>query len=241
MEKYEAATKYFEEKEYDKCIILLEEVEPLLRGKKEGEKGQFTIARAYYETKQYEMASFTFKSFYETYPRSEWAEEALYYHAYSLYNESPESELDQTPTLSAIQSIQAYLNTYPQSKRIEESNKVIRELRKKLEVKAYQNALFFYNSKNYKSAIQALGNFEKDYPDSDFIEEVSYKKLETSYEMAMQSIMSKQIARLQETISFYEEFKAKFPTSSYQKAVEEMYTSCEAKIAEIKKLDKKDN
>ncbi|MDX1905358.1 MAG: outer membrane protein assembly factor BamD, partial [Thermonemataceae bacterium] len=154
---------------------------------------------------------------------------------------SPESELDQTPTLSAIQSIQSYLNTYPQSKRVEESNSIIRELRKKLEVKAYQNALFFYNAKNYKSAIQALGNFEKDYPDSDFMEEVSFKKLETSYEMAMQSVMSKQTARLKETISFYEEFKAKFPNTTYSKEVENIYASSQKKIEEIKNLDKKDN
>ncbi|KOY84937.1 hypothetical protein AD998_01120 [bacterium 336/3] len=237
LEKYQAAINYYEKKEYNNTLILLEEIEPLLRGKKEGEKAQFVVANCYYKLKQYEMASYNFKRFYETYPRSEWAEESLYFHAYALYNQSPESELDQTPTLSAIQSIQSYLNSYPQSKRIEEANGIIKELRSKLELKAYQNALLFYNTQNYKAAIQSLANFEKDYSDSDFIEEVSYKKFETEYNLARQSIVSKKIARFNEAIVFYEEYKYKYPNGKYLKDAKNLYESCLKQIEEIKKLD----
>jgi outer membrane protein assembly factor BamD len=235
--KYEAAVNYYEKKDYSKSLILLEDIEPLVKGTKEAEKVQFLLANCYYKTKQYELASFQFKKFYETYPRSEWAEECLYLHAYALYNQSPESELDQTPTLSAIQSIQAYLNSYPQSKRIEEANGIIKELRSKLEMKAYQNALLFYNTQNYKAAIQALANFEKDYPDSDFMEEVSYRKLETAYNLARQSILSKKVARLNEAITFYEEYKYKFPNGKYLKDSQDIYETCVRQINEIKKLD----
>ncbi|GAB4133113.1 MAG: outer membrane protein assembly factor BamD [Raineya sp.] len=239
IKKYEAAIEYYEKKQYDKTLILLEEVEPLLRGKKEGEKAQFITAQSYYKTKQYEMASYTFKRFYETYPRSEWAEEALYMHAYSLYNQSPESELDQKPTLEAIQSIQAYLNAYPQSKRIEEANSIIKELRSKLELKAYQNALVFYKNSNYKAAIQTMSNFEKDYPDSDFMEEVMYKKLETAYNLARQSIASKQIPRLIETLAIYEEYKYKFPQSRYIKDANNIAEATNKQLAELRKIDTK--
>lgn len=239
LKKYEAAIAYYEKKHYDKTLILLEEIEPLLRGKKEGEKAQFLTAQCYYKTKQYEMASYSFKKFYETYPRSEWAEECLYMHAYSLYNQSPESELDQKPTLEAIQSIQVYLNAYPQSKRIDEANNIIKELRSKLELKAYQNALVFYKNSNYKAAIQTMTNFEKDYPDSDFMEEVMYKKLETSYNLARQSIASKQMLRLSETIAFYEEYKYKFPESKYLKDATNIFEASNKQLAELKKLDAK--
>lgn len=241
LKKYEAAIDYYEKKHYDKALILLEEIEPLLRGKKEGEKAQFLTAQCYYKTKQYELASYSFKRFYETYPRSEWAEECLYMHAYSLYNQSPESELDQKPTLEAIQSIQTYLNTYPQSKRIEEANNIIKELRSKLELKAYQNAMVFYKNSNYKAAIQTFSNFEKDYPDSDFMEEVMFKKLETLYNLARQSIVSKQVARLNETLSFYEEYKYKFPESKYLKDASAIAEAARKQIAELKKLDNPDN
>lgn len=237
LKKYEAAITYYEKKHYDKTLILLEEIEPLLRGKKEAEKAQLLTAQAYYKTKQYEMASYSFKKFYETYPRSEWAEEALYMHAYSLYNQSPESELDQKPTLEAIQSIQVYLNAYPQSKRIEEANNIIKELRSKLELKAYQNALVFYKNSNYKAAIQTITNFEKDYPDSDFMEEVMYKKLETSYNLARQSIASKQVTRLAETMVIYDEYKYKFPESKYIKDANNISEAVKKQLAELKKLD----
>jgi len=239
LKKYEAAVTYYEKKHYDKTLILLEEIEPLLRGKKEGEKAQFLTAQCYYKTKQYEMASYSFKKFYETYPRSQWAEECLYMHAYSLYNQSPESELDQKPTLEAIQSIQVYLNAYPQSKRIEEANNIIKELRGKLELKAYQNALVFYKNSNYKAAIQTISNFEKDYPDSDFMEEVMYKKLETYYNLARQSIASKQILRLTETLAVYEEYKYKFPESKYLKDANNIAEAASKQLAELKKIDVK--
>lgn len=237
IKKYEAAIAYYEKKHYDKTLILLEEIEPLLRGKKEGEKAQFLTAQCYYKTKQYEMASYTFKKFYETYPRSEWAEECLYMHAYSLYNQSPESELDQKPTLEAIQSIQMYLNAYPQSKRIEEANNIIKELRSKLELKAYQNALVFYKNSNYKAAIQTMNNFEKDYPDSDFMEEVMFKKLETSYNLARQSIVSKQITRLMETLAIYEEYKYKFSKSKYLKDADDIAEAANKQLAELRKVE----
>jgi len=237
LEKYQAAINYYEKKQYSNALILLEEIEPLLRGKKEGEKAQFVVANCYYKIEQFEMASYNFKRFYETYPRSEWAEESLYLHAYSLYSQSPESELDQTPTLSAIQSIQSYLNSYPQSKRIEEANNIIKELRSKLELKAYQNALLFYNTQNYKAAIRSLANFEKDYPDSDFVEEVSFKKFETAYNLARQSIVSKKINRFNDAINFYEEYKYKFPNSKYLKDAQNLYEVCVKQIEEIKKLD----
>jgi len=237
LKKYEAAITYYEKKHYDKTLILLEEIEPLMRGKKEGEKAQFISAQSYYKTKQYEMASHAFKKFYETYPRNEWAEECLYMHAYSLYNQSPESELDQKPTLEAIQSIQNYLNAYPQSKRIVEANNIIKELRSKLELKAYQNALVFYKNSNYKAAIKTISNFEKDYPDSDFMEEVMYKKLETSYNLARQSIASKQIVRLTETLAICEEYNYKFPESKYTKNANHIAETANRQLAELRKID----
>ncbi|MDW8297558.1 MAG: outer membrane protein assembly factor BamD [Raineya sp.] len=237
LEKYQAAVEYFEQKSYLKALALLEEVEPLLRGKKEYEKAQYLMAHAYFKNKEYEMASYTFKRLYETYPRSEWAEECLYMHAISLYNQSPESELDQKPTLEAIQSIQKYLNAYPQSPKIEEANKIIEELRAKLEKKAYDQALLYYKNSNYKAAIKAMTNFQKDFPDSAYMEEILYKRIESAYNLARESIFSKQKERLQETITLCEEYKDKFPQSKYLKAIEYVSASAIRQIAELNKVD----
>ncbi len=237
IEKYNAAIEYYEKKSYDKALILLEETEPLLRGKKEYEKAQYLMAQAYFKNKEYEMASYTFKRFYETYPRSEWAEECLYMHAFSLYSQSPESELDQKPTLEAIQSIQRYLNTYPQSSKTEEANKIIEELRSKLEKKAYEQALLYYKNSNYKAAIKAMTNFQKDFPDSAYMEEILYKRIESAYNLARESIFSKQKERLQETLELCDEYKDKFPQSKYLKEVQDISVSASRQISELNKVD----
>lgn len=237
IEKFNAAVEYYEKRSYDKAIVLFEEIEPLLRGRKEYEKAQYLTAQAYFHTHQYEMASYAFKRFYETYPRSEWAEECLYMHAYSLYAQSPESDLDQKPTIEAIQSIQQYLNTYPQSKRIDEASQIIEELRAKLEKKAYDQALLYYKNGNYKAAIKAMTNFQKDFPDSNYMEEVLYKRIESAYNLARESVFSKQKERLQETLEMCQEYQDKYPQSKYLKAVQDISQAATRQLNELHKIE----
>ncbi|MCS6796816.1 MAG: outer membrane protein assembly factor BamD, partial [Raineya sp.] len=129
------------------------------------------------------------------------------------------------------------LNAYPQSPKIEEANKIIEELRAKLEKKAYDQALLYYKNSNYKAAIKAITNFQKDFPDSAYMEEILYKRIESAYNLARESIFSKQKERLQETITLCEEYKDRFPQSKYLKAVEDVSVLAIRQIAELNKVD----
>jgi outer membrane protein assembly factor BamD len=188
---------------------------------------------------QYSLASFYFKRFYETFPRSKSAEEANYMYAYALFQDSPETNLDQTNTILAIASMQNFINSYPQSTRSDECTKIIKDLRAKLEVKAYEQAKLYYKTSNYKAAIVAFTNFQKDFSDSDYIEEISYRKIETSYNYAKQSVPSKQGVRYTDVVNFYQEFIEKYPQSKYVKTTTEMHTDCIKQLEEIKKIETK--
>jgi len=108
--KYNAALEYYEDEDYFRASALFEEIMPLVRGQQEGELAQFYYAYCNYYQKQYQLASYYFKSFYETYSRSEFAEEAEFMNAYSLYLDSPIYNLDQTSTIEAIQAMQVFIN-----------------------------------------------------------------------------------------------------------------------------------
>ena len=238
--RYRAAMEYYDNKDYYRASVLLEELLPIMRGRPEAEKAQFYFAYSYYYQKQYVLSAHYFQTFYELYTRSEYAEEALYMYAYSLYLDSPDYDLDQANTTEAIQAIQNFLNKYPESKYRDQATTLIDEMQVKLEEKSYQNAILYYKLQKYlegealKAALIAFENFQNDYPDSRYNEDISYMKIECAYRMARKSIRSKQLDRLQQAASFYLYFIDRFPQSPRIKDAENLYNDILADITKIK-------
>ncbi len=230
--KYDAALKYYNNKEYYKANVLLEEILPIIKGSRQSELAQFYYAYSYYYQQKYILAAHYFQTFYETYSRSEHAEEAMFMHAYALYQQSPSSNLDQQSTREAIQAIQVFMNKYPTSNYITEAQQIIDGLQYKLEVKAFDNAKLYYNLEQYEAAIISFDNFQSDYPDSKLNEEVGYYKVAAEFKLAEQSIKSKQKERYAATVKYYEDFVDKYPESKYMKEAGDFY---ESSLKEIKK------
>lgn len=221
--KYDAAIKYYEDHDYHRTILLLEEILPIIRGTQEAELGSFYFAYAHFYQKQYILSAYHFQEFVNIYGRSEYVLEASFMHAYSLYLQSPDYQLDQTSTYEAIAAMQNFINKYPASEYAPDADKIIDEMQVKLETKAYHKAKLYHKLRRYKSALVTFENFKKDYPDSDYNEEIAFLNIETAYNLATVSIPSKQEERYKKTITFYEEFVDKYPNSSYLKAAEEFY------------------
>jgi outer membrane protein assembly factor BamD len=225
-EKYQAAVNYYNKKDYNKSSLLFEEIIPLIQGTPEAERAQFYLANAHFRQRDYILSAHYFKKFYETYSRSDFAEEAMYLYAYSLYEDSPSYNLDQTNTYTAIEAMQNFINAYPGSKYKEKCNEIIAQLRAKLERKAYENAELYSKKEDYKAAVVAFENFQRNYPDSDYNERAAYLKLLNSYNLAKSSIESKKKERYEDTIEFYENFIDKFTGSKYLREAENIYAAC---------------
>jgi len=213
--KYEGAMKYYETKDYYRAIALFEEVLPVTRGKLEGEKAQFYYAYAHYNDAQYILSAHYFKTFYETYSRSEFANEAQFMYAYSLYQSSPIYNLDQTSTIEAVAAFQIFINRNADSKFVIEAGQIIHELQVKLETKAYHSAKLYHQIGMLNSAIVAFDSFAINYPDSKFNEELQFLKIESTYLMAQQSIPSKQKTRYKGVIKLYEEYIDDYPEGNF--------------------------
>lgn len=231
--KYDAALEYYEKKDYYRAVILFDQIMPYLRGSAEAELVQFYYAYAHYYQKQYLLASHYFKNFHDTYNRSEYAEEAYYMYGYSLYKQSPTYNLEQSSTVEAITAIQTFLNRYPRSKYRAEAIEIQAQLRLKLEKKAFENAKLYLTLGNLNSAMIALENFRKDFPDSMLSEDASYLLVEASYKYAKASILSKQKERYYDCIEHYEEFIDNYPGSKYLRDIQNYYSNS---IDQIEKL-----
>lgn len=240
--KYKAAVDYYKKKDFDKAGILFDEILPLMKGDSTQEMATYYQAYCDFNLGNYTLANAHFKKFYEVFSRSEYAEEAIYMSAYSLYKDSPNFNLDQTGTLTAINELQSYLNNYPDTKFKEECSNMIKELRKKLERKAYEKAKLYhqtspFNIASLKSSVIEITNFQRDFPDSDYNEEMAYLKVLAQFDLANSTIESKQKERFSDASKFYLELVDKYPNSSYLKVAEKMYEKSNKEVERIAKLE----
>ncbi|NBA87961.1 outer membrane protein assembly factor BamD [Emticicia sp. CRIBPO] len=245
-EKYKAAIEYYNKADYYKAGILLEEISPLLKGDSTAEKAQFYNAYCNYYQGQYQMSSYLFKTFYATYNNSPFAEEAYYMNAYSMFKDSPQYNLDQTSTLTAIDALQTFINTYPTSKYAESCNKDLKDLRFRLEQKAYEKAKLYYKTRqpsygglpNYKAAVVTIDNFRRDFPDSKYNEELAYIQLVSQHEYADLSVFRKQKERYDLVVKLYEGFIDKYPKSQYSKEVVRIFDQTQKSLDNVAKIEK---
>lgn len=226
--KYAAAVKYFKKGQYDKASILFEELLPILTGTDQQEIATFYQAYCDYHTGSYETANFHFKRFAETFARSEYYEESVYMSAYSLYKNSPDFNLDQSGTITAINELQSFINNNPDSKFRDEASDIIKSLRVKLERKGYEKAKLYlktsaFNVATLKSAVIEINNFQKEYPDSNYNEEMAYLKVQAQYNLAQSTIESKQKERFDEAIKYYQLLVDKYPQSNLLRKAEKLY------------------
>lgn len=237
-EKYRAALKYYEKQDYYRASTLLEELIPVLKGRPEAEKAQFYFAYTQFYQKSFPLSAFHFKSFVDTYPRSEFAEEATFMHAKSLYRDSPTFNLDQTSTFTAIEAIQDFLNRYPASKMKDEADKMYQELSAKVERKAFEGARLYASMRYYQAAVTAFNNFQRNFPSSHFNEEASYLKLEAQYNLAERSVPDKQRERFFDAVAYYQDLVDKYPNSKHLKDAENFFDKSSKQLEKIKDTPK---
>jgi outer membrane protein assembly factor BamD len=235
--KYEAATSYYEKKDYYRASVLFDQILPIVRGLPEGERVQFYLGYCQYYDKNYLFAAEYFKTFYETYGRSASAEEARYMYAYSLYLSSPGANLDQTESLNAMAAMQDFLNRFQNSSYRDKAAEVIMAIQVKLEKKGFENAKHYYRVRQYKAAITALENFTKSFPDSKFLEEAYFLVIDAEFQLAEQSILSKQKERYENVIEDYKNFIDKYPSSERLREAEKMYAESLEQLNRLKKIN----
>lgn len=232
--KYEAGLDYYSKKDYYHSAILFESILPIVRGLPEGEKVEFYLAYCQYNEKTYLLASDQFKTFYETYGRSQFAEEANFMYAYSLYASSPDHNKDQSSSIEAMNAMQVFLNKYPGSQFMSKAIEVIDVSQDKLEKKGFENAKQYLKLKMYKGAVVAFDDFKKNFPDSKYLEEAAYLKVVAEFELAEVSIPSKQFERYSATLDYYKELVDNFPNSPFLKEAQRFYSESQNQVNKFK-------
>ena len=216
---YQEGLKLYNKKEYAKALGLFETLISKYRGHDGAEDLFYYYAYANYKLKDYTSAAYNFKQFADTYPSNPKAEECRYLAAYCYYLDAPNFSLDQENTLKAIDRLQLFINLYPKSDRVAEANKLIQTLHSRLEEKAYANAKLYYVLMEYQSAVIAMNNALRDYPDTKYAEELQYLIVKAQYQYSFHSREDKQEDRYNQVITYSDQFTEQYPASKYLREV----------------------
>jgi outer membrane protein assembly factor BamD len=227
-EQYKMATKMYESKKFSKALRLFEKITPAYRGKPQMERIQFMVAQSNFNEKNYSIAGYYFDRFTKSYSKSSKVEEAAFLSAYSYKLASPVFSKDPTDTNKALEAFQTFINTYPDSPKLEEANKHYQEIRYKLQRKYFEIAKTYYTTaeydkRNYKAAIQAFDNLLSDYLGSEFKEEALYYRLKSAHDFVLKSTDRRKTERIKDAVEAYEKLKRNFPETKYLEDSDKMF------------------
>lgn len=244
-ELYNGANKYYQEGEYNKAIILYEKVLPVIKGSEKAEMAEYNYANCHFKTKRYIESAGYFNTFFKTYNRSALAEEALFMHAYSLYLDAPDYNLDQQSSREAVSAIQQFVSKFSTSASYERAMDMLKDLESRFEEKAYSEAEMYYRLKEglfpgdfYRACIINFQNFAKDFPESKRNEELAYRLVEVGYAYAKNSAFDKKEDRLNDALKFATNFYRKYPASGYLAEVKKFEEQTKEEVQAHSKLKK---
>ena len=216
------ARRAFEKKKYTQAATVLTDIVTTFKGTAKAEESLYLLALSHYENKDYFNSGAYFKTYYTRYPKGRYAEMARFYSGYGYYLDSPEPQLDQSGTITAIEELQAFLDYFPKSDKVPVAQQAIFELQDKLTLKELQNAQLYYNlgtymGNNYESAIIVARNAIKNYPYSKYKEDLEMLILKSRYQEADQSVEEKKADRFRDVVDEYYSFTNNWPDSHYRR------------------------
>lgn len=219
---YARALEYYEQEKWTRASTLFEGVHHYYIGTSREDSITFYNAHCKFKAHDFETASMLFDEFRRRFGRSAFIEDAEGMYALCYYRLSPGPTRDQTTTSKALIAINEFISRYPESDKVEAFREMNKELTERLHEKTYINAYTYYKIGRHKSAIVALRNALRTYPDSRFREEIMYLIVESSYQLASNSIADKQTDRYLAMLDSYLSFREEFPESKRMKKADKM-------------------
>jgi len=225
--KYQAALRYFNDKQYVKSQTLLDDVSAYYKGTERSEDVLAYLARSYMGQKAYESATSYYQAYIRNYPKGKYAPEAYFQVGHCRYLDSPDARLDQEITRKAIEAFTLFVELYPESPYAEQAYTEMSEMYDKLALKELKSAQLYYNlgtylGNNYLSCEIVAKNALKNYPSNSYQEEFNWLIFQAKYQQLINSVEEKKMERARDAQDEYYNFVTEFPQSKHMKEAEKM-------------------
>ncbi len=228
--KLKMADEFYANKKYSKAMQVYEDIIPFYKTQPQFQDLYYKYAYSAYYLKDYTNAENLFKTFLESFPNSTRAEEIEFMRAYTFYKQAPKPELDPSNTFKAIGAFQTFINTRPGSVRIPEANRLIDELRNRLEVKEYKSARLYYDIGEFRAAGVTFATLLENFPESGQAEDYKLWVIKSYFKYAEMSIAEKKVERYSQVITESNDFIDRFPESSLRSEVDKFISLSNTEI-----------
>ena len=236
--KYEGAKQLFAMGKFGQASQLLQDLVISQKGRGNAQESLYMLALAEYNNRDYESASQTFKKYFQSYPKGDYAEQAAFYIGQALYESVPEPRLDQTPTVGAITAYQNFMDYFPDSKLRDVAQTRLFTLQDNLVQKELLSAKLYYNlggyfgnindgtESNYEACIITAQNALKAYPYTSKREDFCVLIMKSKYYLAKNSSEAKKLERYRDAEDECYGFLNEFPESKEAKTAQDFITKC---------------
>jgi outer membrane protein assembly factor BamD len=176
-------------------------------------EAQLGLARALAGDRQHLRAGQEYTRFIEFYPDDPRREEVEFERVRTYAALSPQYELDQTDTQTAIDYIRVYLQRYPSGAHTTEAAALLDVLTEKLARKRYESARLYERRDLYEAAVLTYRSVLEDYPASTWADDAMVGALRAQVRFAEESVLSRQAERFAAAVEIYGRIQEVFPNS----------------------------
>jgi len=122
-------------------------------GSRQASDAQYYLAETYFRSKDYIQAQSEFDFYLRNFPNARFQEEATYKLAVSYLRSAPSHVRDQVRALKARETIDQFLESYPDSPFRPPAEQLLGDIAERLALREFDAARIYYTSGEYKSAL----------------------------------------------------------------------------------------
>ncbi len=181
---YQQGVAYYQNGSYKKSVEVfqrLKEEYPLSKFTIMAELG---IADSHFSDKEWAEAELGYTEFLNLHPTNENLPYVLYQLGLCHFNQITTIDRDQSETFKALREFERLNTRFPNSKFAFLAEKMIRECKKTLGEQEFYVGEFYFNIKQYRSALSRFEKVARDYPNVGLDYKVSYYLIETKRRLA---------------------------------------------------------
>jgi outer membrane protein assembly factor BamD len=225
----------YEDEDYERALRYFRAVFQYGRGSDWADDAQFYLGKTYTQQGKHLLAANEFQRFAQIYRGSQRVPEAEYERAMSYYRLSPQYQLDQTDTRTAISLFELFIERHPQHELVGQAQEHIQALRVKLARKRYAAGQLYEKREMWEAATQTYTSVFNLYPDTPWADDALYSALQAYIEYADRSVRGKQDDRLQKAITQYDRLQQLFPESKWTERAEPLHQEAQEKLERVRR------
>ena len=168
--KYEKGLDLYDKEKFTRAREQFEFIIMNNPGSKLSIDAQFYLAESMFNNEDYVEASSAYSKYIRWATESERIENARYKIANCAVNSVNKYQLDQGEAKIALNLLQEFIDDYPYSSYINNSDMLVEELRNKLAKKEYETARLYIKLEKFSAAIIYLNEVINDYYDTEYYE-----------------------------------------------------------------------